>query len=358
MHFRKICGELRGNPRVWLVTGAAGFIGSNLVQELLGLGQYVTGLDNFATGHQHNLDEALAAVNSGEERFSFIEGDIRDPETCRAACSGIDFVLHHAAQVSVPGSIADPIFSMRVNVEGHLNVLMASRDAGVRRVVYASSSAVYGDTTRSPQLEQEVGQLLSPYAASKAANETYAAVFQRAFGLDTVGLRYFNIFGPRQDPHGAYAAVIPLWIANLLRGVPCEIFGDGMTTRDFCHVANVVQANILAATASKANATGHVYNIACGEETTLTDLYANLQSALAVLRPDLAAGRPRHNPARPGDIRRSSADIGKARSTLGFAPMVGTSAGLHQTLDWYCSRSGVGEDTTLSLPEGFAAHSS
>ena len=355
MHFREVCEELRRNPRAWLVTGAAGFIGSNLVQELLGLGQYVTGLDNFATGHQHNLDEALSAVNGGEGRFRFVEGDIRVPETCRTACDGVEYVLHHAAQVSVPGSIADPVLSTRVNVEGHLNVLLASRDAGVRRVVYASSSAVYGDTTRSPQLENEVGHLLSPYAASKAANEAYAAVFQRVFGLESIGLRYFNIFGPRQDPDGAYAAVIPRWIANLLRGVPCEIFGDGLTSRDFCHVANVVQANILAATSSNVEAIGEVYNIACGEETSLNALYSILQNELTVVRPDLASVRPHHNPPRPGDIRRSSADIEKARSRLGFEPVRSTSAGLHDTLAWYCSRLGVCEDPTFAQHDGSAA---
>ena len=326
---------LRGDSRTWLVTGAAGFIGSNLVQALLAAGQSVVGLDNFATGYQANLDEAVMLSEADPARFRLVEGDITDPAQCRAACDGVDFVLHHAAQVSVPGSIADPVTSTRVNVEGFVNVLMAARDASVRRVVYASSSAVYGDVETSPQVEHEVGRLLSPYAASKATNELYAAVFMRAYGLETVGLRYFNIFGPRQDPDGAYAAVIPRWIARLLDGESCEIHGDGLTSRDFCYVANVVQANLRAATVDADGVAGEVFNVACGEETSLDGLYSILQRELGPSHPDVLARTPVRTPARPGDIRRSTADISKARTRLGYVPSHDTAGGIRDAMAWY-----------------------
>ncbi|HET9013638.1 MAG TPA: NAD-dependent epimerase/dehydratase family protein, partial [Gemmatimonadaceae bacterium] len=299
---------LTEHPRTWLVTGAAGFIGSNLVEELLALGQTVVGLDDFSTGKDANLTEALARTGGSSSAFRFIEGDIRHPAACRAACEGVDFVLHHAALASVPESIANPVANSQVNVEGFLNVLVAARDARVSRVVYASSSAVYGDTTHIPQVESVVGELLSPYAASKAANELYATTFLQAYGLASVGLRYFNVFGKRQDPNGAYAAVIPRWIANLLSEVPCEIFGDGNTTRDFLYVADVVQANILAATADAGRARG-VFNVACGQETSLNDLFQLIRRSLARLHPGVHAAAPRHAAARGGDIRRSVADI-------------------------------------------------
>jgi UDP-N-acetylglucosamine 4-epimerase len=329
---------LKAQPRVWLVTGAAGFVGSNLLEELLGLGQTVVGLDNFSTGYESNVEDALA-VSAGSGSFRFIEGDIRDVETCRAACAGVDYVLHQAALASVPRSIADPLSSSQVNVEGFLNVLVAARDAGAKRVVYASSSSVYGDARTIPQVEDQTGRVLSPYAATKATNELYAAVFQRNYGLQTVGLRYFNVFGRRQDPNGAYAAVIPRWVDKMLRDVQCEIFGDGETSRDFCYVANAVQANLLAATAPDAAVTGEAYNVACGQETSLNELFRMIQQGLSAHHPAVAKARPIYSEARQGDIRRSLADIGKARRLLGYEPTHRVSAGLTEALAWYTVRS-------------------
>jgi UDP-N-acetylglucosamine 4-epimerase len=339
---------LKAQPRVWLVTGAAGFVGSNLVEELLGLGQTVVGLDNFSTGYEANLNEALA-LNVGSGSFRFVQGDIRDLETCRAASVGVDYVLHQAALASVPRSIADPLSSSQVNVEGFLNILVAARDAGARRVVYASSSSVYGDATTIPQVEERTGRPLSPYAATKATNELYASVFQRNYGLQTVGLRYFNVFGRRQDPNGAYAAVIPRWVDKLLRDVQCEIFGDGETSRDFCYIANAVQANILAATTPDAAATGEAYNVACGEETSLNELFRMIQQGLTKHHPAVATARPNYSEARQGDIRRSLADIGKARRLLGYEPTHRVSAGLAEALAWYTARSG-----SAGTPAGLA----
>ncbi len=250
-----------------------------------------SGLDNFATGYQANLDDAVAGSEGAGGSFRFIEGDIRDPEACRAACEGIDVVLHQAALASVPRSIADPVSSSQVNVEGFLNILLAARDAGVKRVVYASSSSVYGDANTIPQVEDKTGRALSPYAATKATNELYASVFQKTYGTETVGLRYFNVFGRRQDPNGAYAAVIPRWVAKLLNDSPCEIFGDGETSRDFCYVANAVQANILAAMAADSTATGGAYNVACGQETSLNNLFAMIRDGLVKYQPSVAAAR-------------------------------------------------------------------
>ena len=336
--FLQVRQTLTENPRVWLVTGAAGFIGSNLVEALLSLGQTVVGLDDFSTGDEVNLSEALGKTGGTLGTFRFMEGDIRDLASCHAACAGVDFVLHHAALASVPESIADPLRNSQVNVGGFLNVLVAARDAGVRRIVYASSSAVYGDTPSIPQVEAVVGQLLSPYAASKAANELYATAFEKAYGVSTVGLRYFNVFGRRQDPNGAYAAVIPRWIASLLGNVPCEIFGDGETTRDFLYVADVVQANILAATADASLAKG-AFNVACGQETSLNELFRMIRRELARYHPAVGASEPRHSAARLGDIRRSLADISKARHQLGFAPSYQPDEGLREALEWYVARS-------------------
>ncbi|MEP7000132.1 MAG: SDR family oxidoreductase [bacterium] len=330
--------ELVAGPRTWLVTGAAGFIGSNLVQELLALGQDVVGLDNFSTGHQYNLDEAVAGNPETKGNFRFIEGDIRDLEACRKACVGVDFVLHQAALASVPRSIADPVSSTQVNVDGFLNVLVAARDAGVQRVVYASSSSVYGNATMIPQVESVTGEVLSPYAATKAVNEMYAKVFQRTYGLETVGLRYFNVFGRRQDPNGAYAAVIPRWTANLLKDVPCEIFGDGNTSRDFCFVANAVQANLLAATASGEDATAEAYNVACGEETSLNELFQMIRSNLVAFHSSVESAEPLYSEERQGDIRRSLADIGKARQLLGYSPTHSAKSGMEETLNWYAAQ--------------------
>jgi UDP-N-acetylglucosamine 4-epimerase len=341
--YRHTRDDLLAHPRVWLVTGAAGFIGSNLVEELLGLGQTVVGLDNFSTGHESNLDEAVG-VNAGSAgSFRFVQGDIRDLEICRAACDGVVYVLHQAALASVPRSIADPVASTQVNVTGFLNILMGARDAKVKRVVYASSSSVYGDATTIPQVEDKTGRVLSPYAATKATNELYASVFQRTYALETIGLRYFNVFGRRQDPNGAYAAVLPRWVARLLNDEQCEIHGDGETSRDFCYVANAVQANILAATVANADATGGAYNVACGQETSLNELFRMITQGLARFHPAAAAAKVRHTPPRQGDIRRSLADISKARRLLGYEPTHRVAAGLDEALGWYAARATAAE---------------
>ena len=329
--------SLASRPRTWLVTGIAGFIGSNLLDELLALGQSVVGLDDFSTGHQSNLDDVLSAHSDAATRFRMIAGDIRDAHACRDACQSVDFVLHQAALGSVPRSVHDPITSAQVNVDGFLQILVAARDAGVQRVVYASSSSVYGDSTALPQREDETGRPLSPYAATKACDEMFASVFQSTYGMSVIGLRYFNVFGRRQDPNGPYAAVIPRWVSNLLHGDSCSIFGDGETSRDFCHVANAVEANILAALAPAERA-GDVYNIACGESTSLNELFRVLRQQLAASRPDIASAEPRYEPFRPGDVRKSLAEITKARQQLGYEPINRLEAGLSEALPWYVSR--------------------
>ena len=331
--------ELRSRPRLWVISGAAGFIGSNLLQDLLALGQHVVGLDNFSTGHRENLDEALAAPLGSSSTFRMIEGDIRDLHTCRLACESADYVLHHAALGSVPWSMDDPLRTNAVNVDGFVNMLVAAKDAGVRRFVYASSSAVYGDTPAYPQIEHTLGRPLSPYAASKSANETYALAFQMSYGLQTVGLRYFNVFGRRQDPAGAYAAVIPRWIAALLRGERCRIFGDGETTRDFCYIANVIQANLLAAAGAPSDASGDSYNIACAESVTLNQLYAMIRDGLGKKDPRFSGVVPQYDGFRPGDIRFSCASIEKARAKLRYAPTHDVAQGLAEALEWYVQNS-------------------
>ena len=322
-----------------MVTGVAGFIGSNLLAELLSLGQNVVGLDNFSTGHRTNLDDVLAGSLPATAQLRMIEGDIRDLDTCRTACEGVDYVLHHAALGSVPWSMDDPLRTNAVNVDGFVNMLVAAKDAGVKRFVYASSSAVYGDSPDHPQLEDRIGRPLSPYAASKFTNETYALAFQMSYGLQSIGLRYFNVFGRRQDPAGAYAAVIPRWIATLLRGERCRIFGDGETTRDFCYVANVVQANLLAATVEDPNATAQAYNIACAESVTLNQLFNMMRDRLALSEPHFSSVVPQYDPFRPGDVRFSCASIEKARRMLSFAPSHDVAQGLAEALDWYVERS-------------------
>jgi UDP-N-acetylglucosamine 4-epimerase len=343
-HIRSVRHLLSANPKVWLITGVAGFIGSNLLEELLSLGQTVVGLDNFSTGHQSNLDNVLAAQPAAAGRFRLIQGDIRNLDTCLQACAGVDYVLHQAALGSVPRSIHDPLTSAQVNVEGTLHILIAARDAGVKRVVYASSSSVYGDTTELPQVEERTGRVLSPYAATKATGEMFADVFQRTYGMEIIGLRYFNVFGPRQDPNGAYAAVIPRWVQNLLNDRPCPIFGDGETSRDFCHVANVIQANLLAAVSAKSEATGQPYNIACGESTSLSTLFCLLRDGLAVYRPAIRSAEPRYEPFRPGDVRRSFANIAKARANLGYEPQYQIKEGLAEMLPWYVKSAGLRGD--------------
>ncbi|HEV2147367.1 MAG TPA: SDR family oxidoreductase [Longimicrobiaceae bacterium] len=333
--FERVREELRGSPRTWLVTGAAGFIGSALVETLLELGQTVVGLDNFATGHRRNLEEVLAGAGEGARRLRFLEGDIRDQRICRVACEGVDVVLHQAALGSVPRSLADPIATNQVNVEGFLNVILAARDAGVRRFVYAASSSTYGDHPGLPKVEDVIGRPLSPYAVSKYVNELYAGVFERAYGLETIGLRYFNVFGRRQDPNGAYAAVIPHWVRNLMTGRECRINGDGETSRDFCYVDNVLQANLLAATTEDSGATDQVYNVACGERTTLNELFALIRDELARERPELACAEPAYGDFRVADIRHSLADVSKIRSLLGYRPTHRVHDGLREALAWY-----------------------
>jgi UDP-N-acetylglucosamine/UDP-N-acetylgalactosamine 4-epimerase len=321
-----------GPPRTWLVTGGAGFIGSHLVERLLALGQRVRVLDDFSTGHRHNVAEASAGA---PERFELVEGDIREPAACRAACAGVDVILHQAALGSVPRSIQDPGTSHDVNVTGFLNVLTAARDAGVARVVYASSSAVYGDHPGLPKVEEATGRPLSPYAVTKAADELYAHAFASAYGLETVGLRYFNVFGPRQDPQGAYAAVIPLWWKSLFGGEPAWLNGDGETSRDFSYVANVVQANLLAATVTNPEALRTVYNVAAGGRTTLLELFSLMQEEATRLHPAASRVDLERRPARAGDIRHSHADIGRARRLLGFEPTHSIREGLAETVAWY-----------------------
>lgn len=334
-HYQHVLEELIERPRTWLVTGAAGFIGSNLVEQLLELRQTVVGLDNFSTGTQANLDEVLAAHPAEAQLFRMIRGDIRDLDTCREACQGVEIVLHQAALGSVPRSIEDPSTTNEVNVSGFVNMLIAAHEAGASRFVYASSSSVYGDCTHIPQIEERIGSPLSPYAVSKVTNEQYANVFQRIFGLESIGLRYFNVFGRRQDPAGAYAAVIPRWVSNLLHGAPCHIFGDGETSRDFCYVANAVQANLLAATV-ESSATNDVYNVACGDSTTLSELYRMIRLGLAGFTRAIAAD-PIHDEFRAGDIRHSRASIEKTRTRLGYEPSHHVSQGLSEALAWYVS---------------------
>jgi UDP-N-acetylglucosamine/UDP-N-acetylgalactosamine 4-epimerase len=328
--------ELKAAPKSWLVTGVAGFIGSNLLETLLKLDQRVVGLDNFSTGKRKNLQKVKALVAPAQwARFQFLEGDIVDLAACQRAGAGVDFVLHQAALGSVPLSMKDPLGSHRSNVTGFLNMLLAARDAKVKRFVYASSSAIYGDDPGLPKVEEKVGRPLSPYAATKAINEVYAAAFAPAYGLPSIGLRYFNVFGPRQDPEGAYAAVIPLWIAALLRRQPVFINGDGETSRDFCFVANVVQANLLAATAPNAEAVNQAYNVALGHRTTLNELFHFLQTSLRQRDAALPEQQPSYRDFRPGDVRHSLADISKAQRLLGFAPSHSIQAGLELAMDWY-----------------------
>lgn len=337
--YRRLREHLVSAPKVWVVTGVAGFIGSNLLQDLLALGQTVVGVDDFSTGHRANLDEVLGSPLNGIAHFRMLEGDIRDLETCRTACEGADYVLHHAALGSVPWSMDDPLRTNAVNVDGFINMLVAAKDAGVKRFVYASSSAVYGDTPGYPQVEERLGRPLSPYAASKTTNETYAVAFQMSYGLQSVGLRYFNVFGRRQDPAGAYAAVIPRWITSLLGGERCRIFGDGETTRDFCYVANVIQANLLAATVEDVNATGQAYNVACAESVTLNQLFQMMRDRLALQDARFSLALPQYDPFRPGDIRFSCASIEKARRMLAFSPTHSVAQGLEEALNWYVERA-------------------
>jgi UDP-N-acetylglucosamine 4-epimerase len=323
-------------PATWLITGVAGFIGSNLLETLLNHDQQVVGLDNFATGHQHNLDQVQALVGEANwANFRFIGGDIRDLTACHQACAGVDYVLHQAALGSVPRSLEDPITTNSANIDGFLNMLVAVRDAKVKRFVYAASSSTYGDHPGLPKVEDKIGKPLSPYAVTKYVNELYAEVFARCYGVQPIGLRYFNVFGPRQDPDGAYAAVIPKWIAAMVRDESVFVNGDGETSRDFCFIENVVQANLLAATSEHPEAANQVYNIAVGDRTTLNQLLAALAENLLPHFAHLKQFKPVYRDFRSGDVRHSLADISKAHALLGYTPTHHVGEGLTKALDWY-----------------------
>ena len=334
--FDHVQRALLAQPKAWAITGVAGFIGSNLLEALLKLDQHVAGLDNFSTGHQHNLDEVRARVSPAQwARFSFARADICDLSACHKLCAGKDYVLHQAALGSVPRSLEDPIATNAANVTGFLNMLVAARDAGVQRFVYAASSSTYGDHPGLPKIEDVIGKPLSPYAVTKYVNELYAEVFARVYQFQPIGLRYFNIFGTRQDPEGAYAAVIPKWIDALMKGQSVFINGDGETSRDFCYIANCVQANLLAATTQNPQACNQVYNVAVGDRTTLNDLFSNLQRLLLPDFPHVRDALPVHRDFRAGDVRHSQADISKAANLLGFAPTHRFAEGLGETVAWY-----------------------
>ena len=339
----EVRSALAAQPAAWLITGVGGFIGSNLLEMLLKLGQKVVGLDNFSTGYRANLDEVRAQVTPAQwGQFRFIEGDIRRLDDCRNACEGVHYVLHHAALGSVPRSLKDPLLTNECNVTGFLNMLVAARDAGVKRFTYAASSSTYGDHPDLPKVEEKIGRPLSPYAVTKYVNELYADVFGRCYGMETVGLRYFNVFGPRQDPEGAYAAVIPRWIAGMIANRPVEIFGDGETFRDFCYVENVLQANLLASTVQDTAALNRVYNVALGDRTTLNGLFEMIRISLAERFAHLQSFKPQYRPFREGDVRFSQADIGKARSLLGYAPTHRVADGMRATVGWHVARAGTG----------------
>jgi len=333
--YEQLLHELPQAPTTWLVTGVAGFIGSHLLETLLKLNQTVVGLDNFATGHRRNLDEVQTLVSPEQwGRFRFMEGDIRDLATCQSACQGVQHVLHQAALGSVPRSLADPITTNATNIGGFLNMLVAARDAQVHSFTYAASSSTYGDHPALPKVEQNIGKPLSPYAVTKYVNELYADVFARSYGFASIGLRYFNVFGPRQDPNGAYAAVIPKWTAALLKGEPVFINGDGETSRDFTYVANAVQANLLAATTADPEAQNQVYNVAVGDRTTLNDLFRGLRDSLVPF--GVAADtQPNYRDFRAGDVRHSQADVAKARRLLGYEPSHRLTDGVAQAMPWY-----------------------
>lgn len=336
--FEQLQDRLVSETDLWLVTGVAGFIGSNLLETLLKLNQRVVGLDNFSTGHRHNLAQVEALVTTDQwARFSFIKGDIRNLEDCRKACEGVKYVLHQAALGSVPRSIEDPITTNSTNIGGFLNMLVAARDAKVSRFVYAASSSTYGDHPGLPKVEDRIGKPLSPYAVTKLVNEQYADVFARVYGFNTIGLRYFNIFGQRQDPNGAYAAVIPKWTAAMIKNEPIWINGDGETSRDFCYVANAVQANLLSATSAVPEAVNQVYNIAVGDRTTLNELFEVIRSSLELRFLHLKGGRPNYRDFRAGDVRHSLADISKARNLLGYEPSHRIRQGLTEAIDWYAN---------------------
>ncbi|CAA6828728.1 MAG: UDP-glucose 4-epimerase (EC [uncultured Thiotrichaceae bacterium] len=333
--YENIKKTLQQTPKTWLVTGVAGFIGSNLLETLLKLNQTVVGLDSFVTGHQHNLDEVQNSVSPEQwQRFTLIKGDIRNLEDCQQACKEVDYVLHQAALGSVPRSIEDPITTNQSNLSGFLNMLVAARDAKVASFTYAASSSTYGDHPDLPKVEDKIGKPLSPYAVTKVVNELYADVFAKTYGFKTIGLRYFNIFGKRQDPNGAYAAVVPKWISALMNDETVFINGDGETSRDFCYIENTMQANILSATASD-EAKNEVYNVAVGGRTTLNDLFSTIKDGLTHVKPELQEVKASYRDFRAGDVRHSQADVSKAERLLGYQASHTISEGLEEALDWY-----------------------
>jgi UDP-N-acetylglucosamine 4-epimerase len=335
--YSDLLAALRETPKRWSVTGAAGFIGSNLTELLLRNGQTVTGLDNFSTGRRRNLDAAVEESGADAKNFRFVEGDIRDLASCRRVCAGADYVLHEAALGSVPRSLEDPILTNESNIDGFLNMLVAARDAGVKNFVYAASSSTYGDDPVLPKVEDRIGKPLSPYAVTKYVNELYAEVFASAYGCNSIGLRYFNVFGRRQDPEGPYAAVIPVWFAGMLRGEPVRINGDGESSRDFCYIDNCVQANILAACAERPDALNRVYNVAFGRSTTLNELFLLIREEAARHKPSAAGAEAEYRDFRAGDVRHSLADIGRAERLLGYKPEYGVREGLKEAGAWYAA---------------------
>jgi len=338
--FEKIKDDLLCNKRTWLITGVAGFIGSNLLEELIKLQQKVIGLDNFLTGYRHNLDQALedAAKENPSPEFTFIEGDITKLSDCERACHGVDYVLHQAALGSVPRSLEDPIKSNLINTNGFLNMLLAAKNAKAKKFVYAGSSSVYGDHPNLPKVENEIGAPLSPYAVTKLTNELYADVFSKCYQFSSIGLRYFNVFGKRQDPASNYAAVIPKWISLIMKGEKVSIYGDGETTRDFCHIDNVVQANLLAALSNDKEAQNQIYNIALNDRTNLNYLFKLIQNATTRRMPNLEKNIPNYEGFREGDIHDSQAEVGKAKKLLGYNPMIKVSEGIEKTVDWFVSQ--------------------
>ena len=339
MRYERLRRQLEAAPKTWLISGVAGFIGSNLLETLLDLDQFVVGLDNFATGHRRNLDEVRAIARRDQwAKFRFTEGDIRSLDDCRQACEGVDYVLHQAALASAPRSVADPLSTNAANVTGFLNMLVAARDAKVKSFTYAASSSAYGDHPDLPKVEEVVGKQLSPYGVTKYVNELYAGVFARCYGFGTIGLRYFNVFGPRQDPEGEYAAMIPKWTAAMLNGEEVFINDDGKTSHDFCYVENAVQANLLAASTDNPRAINQVFNVAVGEQTTLNELCAELHRVLKRIYPHLGQVKPVYRDFRVGDVRRSRADIGKARRLLGYAPTHRLGQGIAESTPWHSGR--------------------
>jgi len=338
--YKTLKTHLQFNQYTWLITGAAGFIGSNLLEALLQFNQKVVGLDNFSTGHQRNLDEVQRMVKPAQwQNFRFMQADICNLASCQTACTGVEFVLHQAALGSVPRSVEDPITTNASNVNGFLNMLVAARNSKVKRFVYAASSSTYGDHPGLPKVEDQIGKPLSPYAVTKYVNELYADVFGKTYGLQSIGLRYFNVFGPRQDPEGAYAAVIPKWIASMIKGEPVYINGDGETSRDFCYISNVVQANLLAACTPNTEALNQIYNIAVGGRATLNELYAQLKHNLISSCPDLKDAHAVYRDFRAGDVRHSWASIDKARERLGYEPTQNMGQGLELAMPWYLTQS-------------------